>query len=70
MGGSGDVFVNDRGNSRVSVFGSDGVFKRAFGKGVNPAGGDVCTSSCQVGSSGAGAGQLSTPVWGGGERVG
>ena len=56
---SGEVFIADPNNARVDVFGSDGVFKRAFGKGVNPAGGDVCTSTCQAGtSSRGGAGQI------------
>ena len=49
---AGNLFVADYGNSRISVFSPAGAFLRAFGKGVNQAGGDVCTeaSGCERGA--------------------
>ncbi|HEX8207698.1 MAG TPA: hypothetical protein VF587_16660, partial [Solirubrobacteraceae bacterium] len=62
---SGELFVSDQGNRRVSVFATDGTFARAFGKGVNPATGnpDVCTAAttCRFATVGAAAGQLNGP---------
>jgi DNA-binding beta-propeller fold protein YncE len=46
----GSSYVADFLNDRIDVFSSTGTFLRAFGKGVNPAGGDVCTTECQGGS--------------------
>ena len=62
VSGSGDVYVADGSNNRVDEFTQAGAFVRAFGKGVDTAGGDVCTSSCQAGGVGAAAGQLNTPL--------
>ena len=63
---SGEVYVADASNNRVSVYSTGGVFLRAFGKAVNPLSGnpDVCTSAttCRAGSSGSAAGQLSFPL--------
>ncbi|HEX8120887.1 MAG TPA: choice-of-anchor D domain-containing protein [Solirubrobacteraceae bacterium] len=60
-----EVYVTDQGNRRVSVFGTDGTFLRAFGKDVNPGSGnpDICTAAtaCRFGSQGAADGQLSGP---------
>jgi DNA-binding beta-propeller fold protein YncE len=58
--GSGDVFVADPSNQRVDEFSTNGVFVEAFGWGVangmeKP---EVCTTVCQVGIGGAGAGQF------------
>lgn len=63
--GSGEIFVADRDNNRISVFTAAGSFARAFGKGVNPVAGanpDVCTAVCAAGSSGAAAGELASPT--------
>ena len=49
VSGSGDVYVAERDNRRVSEFSQAGVFVRAFGKDVGGSGMDVCTSSCVVG---------------------
>ena len=61
----GEVYVVD-GNHRVSVYATDGTFRRAFGKGVNASGSgdpDICTraTTCKAGSQGGAAGQLNTP---------
>jgi hypothetical protein len=61
------LYIADDGNLRVDVFEVDGTFLRAFGWNVAPdaAPGDtasdqfeICTTSCQAGSSGAGPGQF------------
>jgi DNA-binding beta-propeller fold protein YncE len=60
------VYVADQNNHRISVFGTDGTFAWAFGKGVNSGAGspDVCTaaSGCRSGSLGGAPGQLDNPV--------
>ena len=66
---SGDVYVAEGGNastpgnSRISVFDSDGNFLRAFGWGVDTGANalETCTaaSTCQAGIAGSGGGQLS-----------
>src|SRR3954469_12501083 len=61
VSGSGDVYVADEGNNRVSVFSQAGVFLRAFGKDVGGSGVDVCTGTCGAGSAGGNAGQLNCP---------
>jgi DNA-binding beta-propeller fold protein YncE len=61
---SGKLYVADPGNNRISVFDTSGpTFVHTFGWGVddNSAAFQVCTSNCQHGSSGGGAGQLSVP---------
>jgi hypothetical protein len=58
---NGDVYVSDYNSRRVNVFNATtGAFVKAFGKDVNPSGGDVCTSAtgCQQGSNGAAAGVI------------
>ena len=61
VSGSGDVYVADTNNNRVSEFTQAGAFVQAFGKDVGGSGVDVCTSSCVAGTAGAGAGQLDGP---------
>jgi len=55
---NGQLVVSDDENNRIDVFTTAGGFVRAFGKEVNPSGGDVCTtaSGCQAGTSAADAG--------------
>lgn len=60
-----DVYVADSGNFRVDEFSSSGTFMRAWGWGVAdglPAF-ETCTLVCQVGLSGSGAGQFTTPAF-------
>jgi hypothetical protein len=60
----GDVYVADE-NNRVSVFDAEGVFRFAFGKGVNagPGDPDVCTADCTFGKGfSQEAGSLYTPT--------
>jgi DNA-binding beta-propeller fold protein YncE len=61
IGADGSAYVSDVGNFRIDVFSPDGTFVRAFGKDVNPSGGDVCTTSCQEGLDGEGAGAMNEP---------
>lgn len=62
---SGDLYVSERGNNRVQQFALNGSFVRAFGKNVDPTnpgtGFEVCTTACQAGMAGGGAGELSDP---------
>lgn len=62
---AGRLYVADDGNNRIDVFDTGtGDFIEAFGWKVNPGGLnqlEVCTSECQRGSAGAGAGQLNDP---------
>lgn len=64
FGPEGNLFVADSGNRRIDVYAPEGIFLRAFGKAVNAGLGDpdVCTSECQVGAAGPGAGELGDPV--------
>lgn len=59
----GAVYQADFGEGRVNVFSPEGGFLFAFGRGVNPAGGDVCTaaSGCQPGTQSGAAGALDGP---------
>ncbi|HEY6655162.1 MAG TPA: hypothetical protein VI028_13625 [Solirubrobacterales bacterium] len=59
----GNVYVPEFFNARVSVFTSQGAFLRAFGWSVATGASalEVCTTSCQQGVSGGGAGQLNQP---------
>jgi hypothetical protein len=57
----GSLYLTESTN-RVSEYTTGGGFVRAFGKDVDPAGGDgfeVCTTSCQAGSTGTGPGEFS-----------
>jgi hypothetical protein len=62
---SGDVYVADTANFRVDQFSSSGGFVRAWGWGVadGMAAFETCTIVCQVGVSGAGAGQFTAPTF-------
>ncbi len=62
----GSVYVADSGNNRIQKFDAAGVFQLAFGADVDPGGGtgaEVCTAPtvCQVGVSGSGNGEFSSP---------
>jgi sugar lactone lactonase YvrE len=60
---SGDLYVVDQYNSRIQKFDSSGNFISTFGWGVSDGSLElqVCTSSCQIGISGSGDGQFSSP---------
>jgi Divergent InlB B-repeat domain/NHL repeat len=61
---SGDVYVADEDNNRIDEFSAAGAFIKAYGWGV--ADGlsqfETCTTTCQAGIGGGGAGQLYAPV--------
>jgi DNA-binding beta-propeller fold protein YncE len=61
---AGRVYVANSNNARIEVFSTAGQFLFAFGKAVNPNGGDVCdrASDCLHGNTGEGAGQLLQPA--------
>jgi hypothetical protein len=61
---TGDVYVTDQGNRRVDEFSEAGAFLRAFGWGVQNGAAElqVCTSACQVGLAGEGAGQFGEAI--------
>lgn len=62
-GGVLELYLTDEANHRVSVFNlRTQSHVRSYGKDVNPAGGDVCTSSCGAGSQGGGEGRLAAPI--------
>jgi sugar lactone lactonase YvrE len=58
------IYVTDQNNNRIVKFRSDGTFIATWGWGVTDgsAMSEVCTSSCQAGISGSGAGQFSGPA--------
>ena len=60
---SGDVYVADIANQRIDEFSAAGAFIKAYGWSVLGDGGqfETCTSSCQAGIAGGGAGQLYDP---------
>ncbi len=57
---SGDVYVADEDNRRIDEFSAAGVFMQAYGWGVSDGASrfETCTSTCQVGVAGPGAGQV------------
>ncbi|HEU4907059.1 MAG TPA: hypothetical protein VFT19_13230, partial [Solirubrobacterales bacterium] len=68
--GNGHVYVGESANARISEFSAWGQFVRAWGWDVAPDGApgdtaadelEVCTTVCQAGVKGDGAGQLSGP---------
>ena len=65
LDGAGGLYVAEQLNNRISVFDTAGPsFTRAFGWDVDGGVGfETCTtaSTCQIGNSGGGAGQLDTP---------
>ncbi len=62
---SGDIYVADTGNHRVVKLDSSGNFVSAWGWGVSDgnAAAQICTSGCQAGIAGSGAGQFTTPTF-------
>ncbi|HEY7630564.1 MAG TPA: hypothetical protein VH817_07685 [Thermoleophilaceae bacterium] len=60
---NGDVYVADTGNHRVVKYDSDGNFILTFGWGVDDGTATIqtCTSGCEAGISGNGAGQFADP---------
>lgn len=62
---NGNVYVGDDQNNRVQELNEKGEFIRTFGWGVSngEAKFEICTSSCQTGSSGGGAGQFHETGW-------
>ncbi len=63
-GDVGDVYVVDASGNRIEQFSSTGAFIAAWGWGVSANGKNeyqVCTSACQTGIAGSGAGQLDSP---------
>ena len=65
---TGNVYVTDPANDRVSQFTNEGAVVRAFGYDVVPGGGkgfEICTQAtgCKSGIAGAGAGQLDGPSY-------
>ena len=61
---TGRLYVADKGNDRIDVFGPTGAFEKAFGWGIIDGASElqVCTTSCQAGTSGSGSGQLNGPT--------
>jgi DNA-binding beta-propeller fold protein YncE len=61
---NGDVYVADSGNVRVQKFSATGAFIAAWGYGVTDgtAVSQVCTTTCQAGIPGSGAGQFQNPT--------
>jgi hypothetical protein len=61
---TGDVYVADSGNARIEKFDASGNFIAAWGWGVGDgaSSSEVCTTSCEAGIPGSGAGQFSDPV--------
>ena len=61
----GSFYIADTLSERIDVFSPTGVFERAFGRGVEPEGGDICTITCQaasvLGSDRASAGGMDDP---------
>jgi hypothetical protein len=57
---SGDVYVADQANNRIDELSAGGAFVKAYGWGVSDGASqfETCTSTCQAGSAGAGAGQF------------
>jgi hypothetical protein len=62
-GATGDVYVSDAFNGRIVRFDSQGNFISAFGWGVADGAEEfeICTSACQAGTGGSGAGQFAGP---------
>ena len=57
---SGDVYVADYDNDRIDEFSAAGSFIKAYGWGVSDGASqfETCTSTCQAGIAGGGAGQF------------
>ena len=61
---SGDVYVADQFNNRIDKFSAAGAFVKAYGWGVLDGASqfETCTTTCQAGIAGGGAGQLDEPI--------
>jgi hypothetical protein len=61
---TGDIYVSDTNNNRIDKFDGSGKFVLAWGWGVADGAPELqtCTTSCQTGIEGAGAGQLCLPA--------
>ena len=61
--GSGDVYVADSENKRIEEFSAAGAFVKAYGWGVSDGMSkfETCTSTCQAGIAGDGAGEFDSP---------
>src|ERR1700733_7158769 len=61
---AGNVYVADGTNNRIDEFSATGAFVKAFGWGVADglAKLETCTTSCEVGQSGGGAGEFAIPT--------
>jgi tripartite motif-containing protein 71 len=59
----GEIYVANAANNRIEEFSGGSTFIRAWGWGVSDGMSqfETCTSTCQTGIAGGGAGQLSTP---------
>ena len=57
---SGDVYVAEYANERIDEFSAGGAFIKAYGWGVSDGASqfETCTSTCQAGIAGGGAGQF------------
>jgi hypothetical protein len=62
---TGHVYVADTSDYRVEEFDSNGTFVSVFGWGVKDGKPEAqtCTTGCEAGIAGSGAGQLATPVF-------
>ena len=62
---TGDIYVADKGNHRIVKLASSGSFLAAWGWGVSDGSAtrQVCTSGCQAGIAGFGAGQYTSPEY-------
>jgi hypothetical protein len=60
---SGDVYVADYGDARIDEFSAAGSFIKAYGWGVSDGASrfETCTSTCQTGIVGGGAGEFEGP---------
>jgi DNA-binding beta-propeller fold protein YncE len=60
---TGNVYVADAGNNRIDEFSAGGTFIKAYGWGVvdGASKSEICTTTCQAGLSGGGAGEIPSP---------
>jgi DNA-binding beta-propeller fold protein YncE len=60
---TGNVYVADANNNRIDEFSAGGTFIKAYGWGVldGAAKAETCTTTCQAGQSGGGAGEIPSP---------
>jgi hypothetical protein len=60
---TGDIYLTDSNNARIDSFGPEGIFRFAFGWGVQDGKQELetCTTSCKTGIVGGGAGEFLSP---------